>query len=96
MSKKGNLTRAQAAAIVGAVWVDLVESKNCEPTGRVGYNGACQGDELCEWRAGVTCGDQGCTVAVYYYTSNDDDQTMGDNDGDGSAIDWVIAGYEIV
>lgn len=91
--QKGNLTREQAVEIVGEIAVSKAEEKNCEPTNRVGYNGACQGDELTEWSASVAVGDD--TLTVYYYTSNEDDQIMADNDGDGSYIDWVVAGYEI-
>ena len=90
--QKGNLTRDEAIAIVGLAAVQAVEAKNCEPTGRVGYNGECQGDDLCEWSASVSV-DDGVLIA-YYYTSNSDDQAMAD--GDGSDVDWVINGYEIV
>ena len=99
MSTKGNLTREQAVTIVGEATVDKVERENCEPTGRVGYNGACQGDALCEWSASVSCEDKDgndCTLVAYYYTTNEQDQAMADADGDGSAIDWEIAGYEVV
>ena len=88
---KGNLTREQAVAIIGEAVVDAAERKNCEPTGRVGYNGACQSDDLCEWSASASGADKdgtACSVVVYYYTTNDD--------GDGSAIDWEISGYEVV
>lgn len=91
--QKGNLTREQAIAQVGAQAVNSVEAENCEPTNRVGYNGACQGDKLTEWSASISFGD--ATLTAYYYTSNDDDQAMADNGGDGSYINWVIAGYEV-
>ena len=96
---KGNLTREQAVAIIGEAVVDAAERKNCEPTGRVGYNGACQSDDLCEWSASASGADKdgtACSVVVYYYTTNEDDETMAANDGDGSAIDWEISGYEVV
>ena len=96
--QKGNMTREQALAAVSAQAVDAVERKNCEPTGRVGYNGACQGDALCEWSASVRCKDKDgndCTLAAYYYTTNEQDEVMAANSGDGSYIDWEIAGYEI-
>ena len=97
--KKGNLTREQAVAIIGESSVSRAESANCEPTGRVGYNGACQGDDLCEWSASClgedTAGTE-CSVVVYYYTTNDQDDTMAAQDGDGTAIDWEIEGYEII
>ena len=95
--KKGNLTREQAVAIVDEAAVDKVERENCEPTNRVGYNGACQGDDLCEWSASVRCQDKdgdACTLLAYYYTTNEQDQAMADSDG--SAVEWEIAGYEIV
>lgn len=99
MMTKKNLTREQALEIVGEVAVDKVERENCEPTNRVGYNGACQNDDLCEWSASVRCEDRDgtkCTLVAYYYTTNEQDQAMADADGDGSAIEWEIAGYEVV
>lgn len=96
---RGNLTRDQAAAIVGIAAVAAVERENCEPTGRVGYNGACQNDNLCEWSACVRCEDlngNSCWLEAYYYTTNEQDQEMADADGDGSVIDWEIAGYEVI
>ena len=99
MSTKGNLTREQAVAIVGEEATKAVEAKNCEPTNRVGYNGACQGDAFCEWSASVsatnTDGDD-VTLVAYYYTTNEQDQIMAENSGDGSYIDWEIAGYEVL
>ena len=99
MSKKGNLTREQAVAIVGDAAVDAVEGKNCEPTNRVGYNGECQDDELCEWSASVVYEDKGgleVVLTAYYYTTNEEDRIMAENSGDGSYIDWEIEGYDIV
>ena len=98
MSTKGNLTREQAIETVGELAINEVEHKNCEPTGRVGYNGVCQGDDLCEWSASVACetkdGDD-VVLTAYYYTSNKQDEIMAANYGDGSYIDWEIAGFEI-
>lgn len=99
MSTKGNLNREQAVEIIGEQVVAAAESANCEPTNRVGYNGACQGDVLCEWSASASGADTAgvdCTVVAYYYTTNEQDETMAAQDGDGAAIDWVISGYEIV
>lgn len=99
MSTKGRLTREQAVEIVGEAAVDKVEAENCEPTNRVGYNGACQNDGLCEWSASASCNDKDGNdriLVAYYYTTNEQDQTMVDADGDGSSIDWEIAGYEVV
>jgi hypothetical protein len=97
MSTRGNLTREQAIEIVGLEAVAKVEDKSCEPTHRVGYNGACQGDDLTEWSAWVGCEDKGgydCTLLAYYYTTNEEDQAIADA-SDGAAIDWEIAGYEV-
>jgi hypothetical protein len=91
--QKGNLTREQAVATVGEKAVAAAESKPCEPTNRVGYNGSCQGDDLTEWSASVRCGD--VVLTAYYYTTSEQDQTMAENSGDGSCIDWEIAGYEV-
>lgn len=93
--QKGNLTREQAVAIVGEAAVSKSEAANCEPTGRVGYNGACQG-ELIEWSASASAQDKdgtACTVTAYYYTTQDEIDAAGD---DLSNVDWVIAGYEVV
>lgn len=98
MSTQGELTREQAVAMAGEDAVDEVGRKNCEPTGRVGYNGKFQGDDWCEWSASVACQDKDgidCVLTVYYYTDNEQDQIMADNSGDGSYIDWEIEGYEI-
>ena len=96
--KKGNLTREEVVAALGEKAVDAVERKNCEPTNRVGYNGDCQGDDLCEWSASVVAqdadGDE-VVLTAYYYTTNEQDQIMADNSGDGSYIDWEIEGFEI-
>ena len=91
------LTREQAIEIVGIEAVNNVESEGCEPTGRVGFNGACQGDEMTEWAASVAASDKdGCPVSLvaYYYTSTEEDQAMADA-GDGSVIDWEIDHYAV-
>ena len=98
MSKKGNLTREQAVAIVGETAVDAVESENCEPTNRFGYNGAFQGNSLTEWSASERCQDIGgndVTLTAYYYTTNGQDAVMAET-GDGSSIVWEIEGFEVV
>lgn len=92
-----HLTREQAIQIVGIGAVEKVEAKGCEPTGGVGFGGACQGDDLTEWAASVAASDKdGCPVSLtaYYYTDNDADQSMADA-GDGSVIDWEIAHYAV-
>lgn len=93
--EKGSLTRQQAVARVGEAAVLRAESEGCEPTGRVGYNGAMHGDDLTEWRASAQAVDEEgieCSVYVYYYTDNDRDERMGQGDAD---IEWEIAGYEV-
>ncbi len=94
--QKGNLKRAEAVAIVGEAAVARADAANCEPTNRVGYNGACQGDDLIEWSARASATDKDgfpCTVVAYYYTSQEEIEEAGD---DLSNVDWVIAGYEVV
>jgi hypothetical protein len=93
MTRSSKLTRKQAVAIVGEAAVAKAEAANCEPTGRLGYNGACHGDEEIEWSAGASATDRDgieCTVRVYYYTSQVEIDSAGD---DLSNIDWVIDGY---
>ncbi len=99
MGLKGALTREQAVAITGESAVAAVERLNCEPTGRLGYNGAQQGDALCEWSASVRCVDSEgspLTLLVYYYTTNAQDRIMTECEGDGSVIEWEIEGYEVL
>ena len=96
--KKGTLTREQAIEAVGEAAVLAVEAEGCEPTCRVGYNGACQGDAECEWTAGVSAKDaDGYSVRLtsYYYTSNAEDEAIAEYDGDGSWIDWEVEGYDV-
>ena len=97
-NKMTKLTKDQAIEIVGTDSVSLVEKENCEPTNRVGVNGACQGDDLCEWSAFIHCKDingEECTLIAYYYTTNEQDQIIADA-SDGSAIDWVIDHYSVI
>ena len=94
----GELTREQAIKRAGIAAVEAVEAENCEPTGRCGYNGACQDDALIEWSASVKAVDSdGDEVAliVYYYTDQADSDAMDAAYGDGSVIDWTVYGYEI-
>lgn len=88
------LDRSEAVKIAGGAAVIAAEKENCEPTCRVGYNGDCQGDDLTEWCA-VGDNRDNLRVSVYYYTSNDQNNKMAECDGDGSVINWVIAGYDI-
>ena len=97
MSTKGNLNRKQAVAIIGEDVVSSAEGENCEPTGRVGYNGACQGDELTEWSAsadGVDKDGTECSVRIYYYTT-ESDAKLAEETGDWGSVNWKIAGYEV-
>ena len=91
--EKGNLTRQDAINQAGLAAVEKVEHQCCEPTNRVGYNGAIQGDDLIEWSASVQIDDTACTLTAYYYTTQDELDAAGD---DLSNVDWTIAGYEIV
>jgi hypothetical protein len=92
--KKWTMTREQVEGLVGQEALIRLDGENCEPTNRLGYNGACQGDELTEWSASIKVGSE--TLIAYYYTDNDEDALMADNDGDGSLINWTIAGYDII
>lgn len=92
MSTKGNLTREQAAAIVGAQAVDAVETANCDFTNRL----MDQGDGRVEFSASVSAVDQNgmrCVLACYYYPTQ---QELDDAGDDLSNVDWVIHGYEVV
>jgi hypothetical protein len=97
--KKGTLTREQAVEVFGEDNVRELESHNCEPTGRVGYNGAVHGDSLCEWSASAEFHDRdenSVSLIAYHYTTNEEDAQIAAADGDGSAITWKIHGFEIV
>jgi hypothetical protein len=87
------LTRDQAIATVGLEAVERVEKENCEPTNRVGTNGACQGDSFTEWASSVKVGD--FRLTAYYYTTNEQDEHMAACDGDGSSIDWTVDCYTV-
>jgi hypothetical protein len=93
-------TRKQAIEMLGIAAVREVEAENCEPTNRVGVNGACEGDSLREWSASVkaTTIPDGikCVLTVYYYTTNKQDEHMAACEGDGSVIDWTIDHYTIL
>ena len=94
------LNRKQAIERCGQAAVDAVDADNCEPTNRVGFNGRCQGDALCEWSATVDAVDavdgQPCKLTAYYYITAADEQAIDDADGDAGVVDWVIDHYEIV
>ena len=51
------MTRTEAARIVGESTLLQLDRVNCEPTNRVGFNGAIQGDESCEWAASISAQD---------------------------------------
>ena len=55
--RHGKLNREQAIRIVGEDAVNAVDRENCEPTSRLGYNGAMGGNESTEWRAAVDAQD---------------------------------------
>lgn len=87
--KHGKLTRDQAIAAVGIDTVNKLDAINCEPTSRC----QCDGDDSVEYSASLRVGDM--SITAYYYTTPEQEQIMADHDGDGSAIDWTIEGYEI-
>lgn len=92
------LTREQAIEQAGIKTVIKADNENCEPTNIVGYNGACQCDELTEWAADASfVSEDGyeCNLRAYYYTTNDQDEAISNAGGDGGAVDWVVEGYEI-
>ena len=92
--RKGRLNREQAVSLIGIAAVNVVESKNCEPTSRL----QTDGDDDTEWSASVTiiCADGlPGSLTAYYYLTPEQMQQMSDADGDGSAVDWKIHGYDI-
>ena len=89
---KGNLTREQAVAIAGEQLVTKVESKNCQPTGRL----MTDNSDLVEFLASVNFDDadgNDRVLTAYYYPTQEQLDNAGD---DLSNVDWVIEGYEIV
>lgn len=87
------MTREQVVEMFGEEVVAKLERENCEPTNRVGFNGACQGDASTEWKASIKVGDQ--YLEAYYYTTNEQDERMAECEGDGSAINWEIEFYTV-
>lgn len=87
--KHGKMTREQAIAAVGEEAINKLDYVNCEPTSRCNTDG----DDTIEYSASIKVGDQ--IVTAYYYTTPEQEQIIADHDGDGSAIDWEINGYEI-
>ena len=90
------LNREQAIAAVGNELVESLDFANCEPTGRVGFNGKCQGDAQIEWSASVSFKDAdgfNCHLVAYYYTTEDDELYAAESGWD--SINWVIDGYTI-
>ena len=93
--KKGNLTRDQAIQIVGADAVTAAENESCDYTGRVGYNGSCQGDDLVEFSASAGAVDSDgydVHVIAYYYQDAADVDAEESLDG----LVWTIYGYEVI
>lgn len=91
---KGNLTREQAVAQVGARLVDQVERENCEPTGRL----MADNDDRVEFSASVIFYDadgNDCVITAYYYPTQDELDAAGDDLGNIDNLDWVIEGFEI-
>ena len=91
MSRKSRLTREQVIEQVGPEMVEALDRCNCAPTSRL----QCDGDDATEYSASISS-IGGTTLIAYYYTTPTQEQTIAAADGDGSAIDWTIHGYEIV
>ncbi len=92
MNTKGNLTRAQAVAIVGEAAIAKVDVTDCDYTNRLMDD--C--DDRVEFSAAVHCEDadgRRCTVIAYYYPTQQELDDAGDDLG---AVDWQIAGYEVI
>lgn len=93
--EKGTLSRQQVIEIAGLSVVKKVEYVNCKPTNRVGYNGACQGDELIEWASSTPFVDVNgipSTLVAYYYTTQEEIDESRDDLG---SLYWEIFGYEV-
>lgn len=88
-----NLSKNDVLALFGLEVLKKIENENCEPTNRVGYNGACQGDALTEWSATVQI-DNDARITAYYYTNNDEDAMAAECD-DLSCINWVVDHYTV-
>lgn len=94
-NKLGHRSRDQIVAIVGEEAAIALESVYCEPTGRMGFRGTHNGDEVCEWRAAIRCtmpSGMRYRIEAYYYTYLDE-QEQGEVDHYGY---WYISGYELV
>jgi hypothetical protein len=90
------LTREEAIKEVGIEAVEAVESLNCEPTNRVGYNGNVQGDDTIEWSATYSLPDESDYLTAYYYTDADETDSLAEaTGGDLSGLGWVVDHYEI-
>jgi len=92
--RHGRLTRDEAIAVVGEEAISKLEGTNCEPTSRL----QTDGDDSVEWSAYIRTPDKSgerVTVEAYYYLTPEQMAAMAEQSGDGSAVDWVIEGYEI-
>ena len=93
--RKGQYTREQAIDMVGIATIKELDEINCEPTSRC----QCDGDDSVEYSASIAAATipdgLDCVVTAYYYTTPEQELIMAECDGDGSAIDWTIEGYEI-
>ena len=99
MTMKGSKSRDEVIAIVGIEAVEKAERGPYVMTNRVGYNGACQGDELTEWCAALPCKDNdgyNCTLEVYCYTTNQEDEQSIIDIGLWCLHHRNIHGYEII
>jgi hypothetical protein len=83
---KGTMTREQAIQAMGAELVNMLDSVNCAPTGRL----QTDGDDRVEYSASIS--DNGDAVLTAYYY-----QSAADLEGveDLSDLEWTIAGYDL-
>lgn len=96
---KGNKSRDEVIAIVGIETVEKAERGPYVMTNRVGYNGACQGDELIEWYAALPCKDNDgcdCTLEVYCYMTDQENEQSIIDDGLWCLHHRNIHSYEII
>ena len=83
-------TRDELVEKVGLQNVADLEALDCEPTGRAGYNGQCQGDDLIEWTATLGLADG--QITVYYYTTQEDEHYVAQGTDWGS-VDFIPHHY---
>lgn len=90
--RHGKLSREQVVALFGEEVISKLDAEPCEPTSRL----QTDGDDSIEYSATARVKHEDYTcVTAYYYITPEQNQIMFNHDGDGSAIDWEIEGYDI-